>query len=508
MLNKYLPLFLLFIFSLPSVLSLFQPGFFLSDDGEWMIIRFSAFHQALADGQFPPRFLGRLNFGYGYPVANFLYPGFMYLAEVPKLLGFGFVDSIKIVLGFSMIASAVFAYFWLLRLFDKFSALAGSLFYLYTPYHLFDLYKRGSVGEVLTLAVIPFILWQFERKSFFWMTAGIALLILSHNTLAVLFLPIIFVYGLLQKKFSIIVFLLSFFVGFLLSAFFWLPAIFELQYTVFSQTRVSEWQNYFSPLNLIGPSTLVVFLLSAFIFCFSKSSYRTKTAILFFTIGIVSLFLSTSISNFVWRIMPVSFVQFPFRLLSLGVLSSAFLAALIVYYFKDKVKIGASLILLGLLGLSAVPYIQPTVFFDKGEGYYATNEATTTVQDEYMPRWVREKPKERFQSKVEIVEGKGRTDNVSYSSSRRISFLVLANEKVKARVNTVYYPGWKAFIDGKEQAIDYNNKKGVIEVEVLGQKNVEVVFVETGFRLFANLLAFSSFTLLILFSLKRFRRSS
>lgn len=158
-------LLLLFLLSLPAIISLFHPGFFQSDDGEWMIIRFSAFHQAFRDGEFPVRWLGRLNHGYGYPVANFLYPGFMYLSELPKVLGFGFVDSIKIILGFSIISSAVFAYLWLSKLFGKTSAFIGALFYLYTPYHLFDLYKRGSVGEVLALTVVPLIFWAMEKKN-------------------------------------------------------------------------------------------------------------------------------------------------------------------------------------------------------------------------------------------------------------------------------------------------------------------------------------------------------
>src|SRR3990167_1912376 len=74
-------------------------GFFVSDDGEWMIIRLSAFYQSLAEGQFPVRFLGRLNHSYGYPVANFLYPGFLYIGSVIHRIGFSFVDSIKLILG-------------------------------------------------------------------------------------------------------------------------------------------------------------------------------------------------------------------------------------------------------------------------------------------------------------------------------------------------------------------------------------------------------------------------
>src|SRR3990167_5400734 len=106
--GQLITIFLLVLFSIPVILPLFRQGFFQSDDGEWMVIRFSAFHQALRDGQFPVRFLGRLNQEYGYPVANFLYPGFMYLAEIPKIIGFGFVDSVKIILIFSLFGSAIF----------------------------------------------------------------------------------------------------------------------------------------------------------------------------------------------------------------------------------------------------------------------------------------------------------------------------------------------------------------------------------------------------------------
>ena len=59
----------------------FRPGYFESHDGEWMVIRFTAFHQTLAVGQFPVRFVDRLNNNYGYPVVNFLYPLPFYLCR-------------------------------------------------------------------------------------------------------------------------------------------------------------------------------------------------------------------------------------------------------------------------------------------------------------------------------------------------------------------------------------------------------------------------------------------
>src|SRR3989344_6542362 len=89
-------LILLIFVSLIALWPFFKKGFFESHDGEWMVIRFSAFHQTLAAGQFPVRFVDRLNNNYGFPVTNFLYPLPFYLSEIPKALGFGFVDSVKI----------------------------------------------------------------------------------------------------------------------------------------------------------------------------------------------------------------------------------------------------------------------------------------------------------------------------------------------------------------------------------------------------------------------------
>jgi len=43
---------LFIIFLIPAVLPLVHKGFFLTDDGEWMIIRFSAFYQTLHDGDY------------------------------------------------------------------------------------------------------------------------------------------------------------------------------------------------------------------------------------------------------------------------------------------------------------------------------------------------------------------------------------------------------------------------------------------------------------------------
>ena len=510
--TKLFTFLLIIVFALPSVSSLLQPGFFQSDDGEWMIIRFSAFHQALEDGQFPVRFLGRLNYGYGYPVANFLYPGFMYLAEPIHLLGFGFTDAIKILLGISMVGSALFTFFWLSKLFNTWAAVIGSLFYLYTPYHLFDLYKRGSVGEVLALFFVPFILWMIERKNLFFTSVGIFFLILSHNTMALLFLPILFLYGVLRKKISIKSFSFSLLLGILLSSFFAIPAVFELSNTQFARVAVSNPSEYFASLKLIGGSSLAILLVSCMLFLYAirvrkKKNVSGRLLFLFAAIGFASVILGSSVSTMVWNSIPSSFIQFPFRFLSLLVLSVSFLAAFCTSLFKRYDRMLVSYVFFLILSVSAFSFLTPAQFFDKGDAYYATNEATTNVQDEYMPLWVRQKPTGHYKQKVELVSGSGEIKNLSFDN-RKVSFKIETKDVANVRINTIYYLGWKAYVDGQEVHVDYSNPKGVMDLQLAkGAKEVQLIFSETLLRLFADFMSVSAAIVLSLLAFATKRNS-
>ncbi len=477
---------LIILFSVPVIIPLFHSEFFQSDDGEWMIIRFSAFHQALADGQFPVRFLGRLNYGYGYPVADFLYPGFMYFGEIFKFLGFGFVSTIKIILGLSMIGSALFIFLWLSKIFSRWASFVGSLLYLYVPYHLFDLYKRGSVGEILALGIIPFIFWQIERRSFFWTSVGIGFLILSHNTLALLFLPIIVIYLLTHSLASAVYFLPSIFLGLGLSAFFWIPAIFDLQYTVFDKTKVSDFSDHFASLDLVGLSLLTVFVIVLLTFRrFDNSNYRTKMLMIF--TGVAAVFLSLPISSFAWQLLPSSFVQFPFRFLSITILSAAFLGALLIDKIKGKKSFAIGVLFLILGFISSFPYLSPAVFFDKGDSYYSTNEGTTTVKNEYMSVWVRDVPKEHFKEKVEIANGEIKDLVVK---TNNISFLTDSKTNTTVTINTIYFPGWMAKVDGKNVPINYQNNKAIMQLNIpSGEHRIEINFSETPIRLASDIVS-------------------
>lgn len=503
--HRALHIALLILITLPVLLPLFQQGFFQTDDGEWMIIRFSAFFQAFRDGQIPVRFLERLNFGYGYPVANFLYPGYMYLGIPIHVLGFNFVDTIKILIGASLLFSGIFCYFWLARIVKSWHALVGALFYVYTPYHLYDAYTRGSVGELLALAIIPFILWQFERRSILWSSLGGALLLISHNTLAALIMPFLIAYIFIHDRkpfataFRETFYFLLFSIG--MSAFFWFPVLFELRSTVFASVVVSDIHRYFASADLIGISSFIVLGISlATFFQLNKTNNKRLHLFFFFLLyALLSVFFSSSYSAFLWKVLPSSLVQFPFRLLSNLLIAISFLAAYSLSYFPGKKSLPILVILVVSLLISYLPYREPKEYFDKSDIYYSTNEDTTTVKNEYMPVWVKEKPPRHFAEKVEIINGTGRVSDVVYNAKAATATLFLETPS-KVRINTIYYPGWIASIDGRETEITYDNNYGVMDVAVQrGTHRLQVTFTETPLRLFSDGITVLSFAGLILF---------
>lgn len=476
-------LLILIALSLIALWPFFKQGYFESHDGVWMVIRFSAFHQALAAGQFPVRFVDRLNNNYGYPVLNFLYPLPFYLAEVPKVLGFGFIDSIKIIFTLSTVFSVV-AMFWALsQFFSKYASIAGAIIYLFIPYRFVDLYVRGSLGENVAFAIAPVVLGGIfkltkDKNEFLpILSVSIALLVMSHNVLAIIFIPLFFLLSVILIKKDIFKITAAFLVGLLISSFFWLPALYDLQFVRLSQMKVSNVSDHLSSVErLIFPSwgfgqtpqqesglstqfgliSLAVFIASTFLFLTSKSKDKIIGTLI--VVYITIFFLMTNYASAFWQIPHADIIQFPWRLLSLVVLISALLATYVVDSVKNKKLVVSLIIAIGII--STIAYTEPSKFVDRGDGFYSTNEDTTTVRNEYLPLWVEEKPEIRANRKIEI-EGDGQIISPEIKAAN-YKANINAQKEVKVRVNTIYFPGWEVRENNHQIPIDYSNQSGII----------------------------------------------
>ena len=497
--TNLLYLFFAILLSLPAIIGFLNSGFPQTDDGSWMIIRFSAFYEALRSGQFPVRFLLRLNNGFGYPVADFLYPLFMYLGTLIHVIGFNFTQTIKILFASSIIFSSVFTFLWFKKLFDNISSLVGAVFFTFFPYHLFDIYKRGSLGEALSFPIISFIFWQIERNSIFFSALGIFLLILSHNTLALFFIVLIIIYSILRNKTKKVFH--SIFFGILLSSFFWIPAINDLQFTLFSATKVSDFNSYFSDtLTILLLGFGFFFLVFELIFDILRSR-KSSTIYSLFVLVFISFFLF-SFSKPIWNLLPfTSVIQFPFRLISVLIPISSFLVARLLNGKTKSKKLFVSLIYILLIFVSSLTFIKPKSFEFYPDDFYSTNQDTTTVKDEYMPKWVTQKPTFTT-NKVELETGSEKI-NLEKFNDKQVVFNVFLTSSRNVKINVVYFPGWTARVNNIIQTIDYK-RDGIINLSLKkGNNNVVVEFKDEGVRLIADILSIIGLVSLLVFIFKK-----
>ncbi|MBI5620964.1 hypothetical protein HY949_04240 [Candidatus Gottesmanbacteria bacterium] len=468
---------------------LIRPGFYISDDGEWMVIRLSAFYQSLADGQFPVRFLGRLNNSYGYPVANFLYPGFLYIGSFLHFLGLSFVTSIKAILVVSVVGSALWTYASLKRLYSAFASIVGSLTFIASPYLLYDLYSRGSVGEVLAFLPASAGIFSILSGNTWLFTLSVAGLIVSHNTLAVLFLTVLVVYIFATGKRG---FFLPLCLGLGIAAFFWMSALWEKQYVRFDLVTVSSPREYMLNIRnawLMGFAGLAAGLVMLVHRRGVMIGRIGWTALLLFG---GSVFLTLPVSQFFWSFSSISsLVQFPYRMLSIATLMTPWVVAPVVQRYEKKKPLVVGAIVL-LLILPAWHIISRVSYVLRETGYYTTNEGTTTVADEYMPRWVKAIPEKRSAERIIFQKGRGNLV-YEYLNTQRTLVHVDVIQAGVLRIQTVYYPGWGVLLDGVPIKATYDNEYGFMDIPVsVGKHSVETEFRETVPRFITDMVSVGS----------------
>jgi len=473
-----------------------------------------------------------LNSGFGVPLFNFFYPLPNYVGEFFHLLGFSFIDSFKLTLAAGIIIGSLFFYFWAAQVWGVLGGVVGAVFYTLAPYHLVDVYIRGSPGEVWALVWFPAILWGIERlirtkKRIFLFPTSLffAFLILSHNILALSFLPFFISYVILLiftlpkvKKLSAFRLpLFAIILGIGLSAYFWLPALVEAKYVtgleiinfadhfpVLFQLLFPSWGSGFSVPGVLDqmsfqigiPHLLVV--LFAFLMLFLEK--RKKKAYLFFflTWFLVVFVLLLEVSLPFWKLIPVMpLFQYPWRLLSLIILFTSFLAGSFVILKKRSKILAIVLVFLALVFYTG--YTRPVKYPPRTDDFYLTNpvwtDGTNTLGNSFATIWAPGKQPKRAEEKLVIVQGEGEVKNL-FIKPTSYSFQVEATVSAELQVNTLYFPGWKVFVDGEETAVHFEN--GLINFQIPeGKHIIEVEFKETPIRTLANRISFLSLLFLI-----------
>lgn len=523
MLKNRLLIIILVLVSLVPLLDFFQPGLPITHDGQIHVARIASFYQSLSEGNLIPRWAGNLNWGFGHPVLMFVYPLPSYLASFFYFLGFSFIYSTKLVFVLGFLLSGIFMYLWISELWGKEAGFVSGLLYMFTPYRFVDLYVRGAIGENFAFIWFPLICWFVLKlnKNFNWLyliggSFALTALILSHNALSLMFLPIIlgyvaFLFYCSKKKFfSFIYFSLFFALGFLLSAFFWLPALVESKYTLqnivtkgqivgferFSRLIWSSW-NYSGTGSFsvqLGALQWLAVIVSPFlIWLFWKKKEKYWIYLLFlFASFCLAIFMMLPISRTIYlNFSLLQKFQFAWRFLALAIIPPTIFIGAIVYLLPKKLKLPIAFLILLMVLMLNKNYWHAKDFIYEDESSYTRVYPGTTDTGELAPIWSVRFMEEYPQAPMEVIDGQTEIEEISRTTTKH-EFKVMAKTPTRLVENTLYFPGWNVFVNGKATEIEFQDPayRGLMTFNIAeGEYEIVAQFKETKLRLFADLLS-------------------
>jgi len=506
-------LIICFLFLTP----LFHRGIHQTHDGENHLSRFAAYYKAFKQLQIPPQWAGDLNYRYGTPVFLFFYPLPGYIGSFIHALGFDFQTSFKIVSAFSFIGVPFAFYLWTSTFLKRENAWFSSLLYGLAPYHFLDLYVRGDIGESISFVCIPLIFWTIEKNRInpTSSTVGLgsiffALFILSHNILSLIFFPVIMAYLILRSSFqrnSLIANLFMIFLGFCISSYFWLPALYESKYINhkiftgnfylqnfpdFSQLIYSSWGfgSDISKKNSLSPQIGLVNIVCVIggIFIFNKIKNNKKQFIFWLIVFLLSLYMSTKYSIIIWnKSTLLQQFQFPWRFVALSSFSAAVLGGIFFSTMKKFLKI---MLLLALI-ITSVPFTKVQGYISHADQYYLSFPGSTFYHGEATTLWTAGNASHYPKSMYEIIEGQGIIHTIQQKYNLHI-FSVNAKTDMKIVDNTTYFPGWQVLVDLKKASIEFQdpNHRGLITFLVPSGKHIiQVRFRQTKIHIIGKILS-------------------
>jgi uncharacterized membrane protein len=519
--------FCLLILCILPVVSILNPGLPITHDGQDHVARIANFYQNLIEGNFIPRWAANLNWDYGHPILEFLYPLPSYIASLFHFIGFSLVDSTKIVFGLGMTLSFVFMYLWLSQFNSKYTAILGAFLYTYAPYRLVDLNVRGDIGENLAFTFIPltmlFIYKFYKNNNYKFILAGsisLALLILSHNAISLMALPFILFYCAYliflskNRKSLLINYMLLVVLGFALSAFFWIPALLEGRYTLRNLLTKGSYIGKFVTIEQLlygswnygqtGQFTVQLGLAQWISLIFSPLAayklFKNKNKAYILILGLIvfclsGIFLMLPISTFIWeKIMLMQNFQFPWRFLTVTVISTSILSVFVFNLIPGKYQKFAILVTIVFVLIMQKDYFAPKGYQYKPESFYSGIYHSTTDTGESSPVWSIRFMEHAPKSHLQILDGKATVKEVSRISTKHIYDVNVSKNTLFAE-NTLYFPGWKILANAKPVNIQFQDPhyKGIMTFRLTpGSYRIQAFYDETKLRLFCDYLSILS----------------
>ncbi len=508
---------IIYIVSLISVLLFLARAFFtnkmlITHDFETQILRTANYYLAIKQGQIPPRLAPNMNSGFGYPVFVFVYPLSHIVTTFLYMLGLSFELSMNVFMIIMILLAGLgmFTYSYIKSKSPLISFVIG-LYYVTTPYMLINLFIRGAVGEFVFLAIFPWVLLLFEVPNLYkkWYFAGSAILIfsllfMSHNLSLLVAVPILivyFIYKIFIAKYELLNYgylVLYAVLGLFNTAFYWIPMIWEKDWisgshsvTVqnYAQNFVELGHLIYSPwgyggLNntpdikmtmMLGFVSILSVVLSVWLL-FRYKKYRSANVFWLIIYGIAVIMI-LPVSRPIWELIPyLKYLQFPWRLLWLTVVSSSIL---LLSVLKEKsYYIGY---IIGTLVFIHIIYViflwaHPAGYLDKRtDHFWLEHPGVGMVFGENQPKNFNLNQNLRVYDNVVMRQAGSLLFDINQDKYSELQVLPRSNvqiwtgtlkkytinalEKVDVLQKTAYYRGWQVWVDGEKVDIQGDDQE-------------------------------------------------
>ena len=494
----------------------------------------------LLAGNIPPRIAPDFSFHMGYPVFNFYAPTAYWITALINIAGFSVAGAMKLSFFLGLLLAAI-GMFLLLRLYvSEKASLTAAILFITSPLFPLEIFVRGNLAELWFLAFLPFTLFlmtfqdrNMDKWSFILLAISSLFLFTAHNALSLVALMVCALFLLMQKhKISVGSALI---LGILGGAYFVLPAIFELPLTYAHEVaQMTQYRDHFVCIRQLwsspwgfggsvpGCADGMSFMLGKAVVAFAslgiinlawgfrerKRPLQLNTFLFFAIMGIVSTFLVTQYSAFLWE--PLKVFQFPWRFLTFSVFGLSFASAYI-FHILDTKKFGKYLL--------AVIVI---VLLIKGKQYFISNpegqldakvyDKTFSSQEyreqkaafripEYLPKTANYKAWRSLEnSNFDIRNVLSPLDNGSVNTLQQGLFTREAQTSSKIfLINIHYFPNWKIFINNKLYVPEKFDQLGRPLVRSKSPvTTVLVQYSQTQVQAAGNLISFTSLAVLLL----------
>ncbi|HEX6513015.1 MAG TPA: 6-pyruvoyl-tetrahydropterin synthase-related protein, partial [Chloroflexota bacterium] len=450
-----------------------------------------------------PRWFPDFGQGHGYPIFNFFPPFAYLLTEVPALLLPGLPLAIQVSMAAAVLVSGWGMYVLAREIAaGRQAAMAAAGFYVYFPYHIQDTYTRGGMPELWAMAWLPWLAWAQLRATREPSPGCVGLAGLlaateigTHNIMAVFILPatlaLSIVFTPLKRRFVMWSLGCSA-LGVLLATGYWLPAVVEAPLTHVRQLA-GDWlpDHLFPPARLIQPgffaeygdkvyklNALEAGIIAALVATLLWQGWRRRRWLP--EGGLVALmlalvFLLTSSSTPFWLNVPLlGYIQFPWRLLAIiGFVAAVMLAAAARRRFA-WIGVAAVAVVTAFSSLGTVPNARfaPTPPFDarvlQAQEYGSALDGVA-IESEYQPQT----------SNPDLMKAsQGRRLPADTTSAPPLSIasvsttpsglqtVVDAPRETVLRLESLFWPGWQAQLDGGAWPIRPATPAGFMEAEI------------------------------------------